>query len=209
MNLGVLKSELGDLMARTDYTGTKQVTHINRAIRRIQSAARLPEMEKAVTLTLDSTLGADIPADFRSTRHIFFTDGIIPCEKIDLNRVSDYDHVYPPLNPRPYYRLMDRWYFPVAREGDEITLIYYAPWDPLVNDEDFNELTINAPEAVIYGAASYACTYFKDVRVTEMEERFKAELDEIMLQKWQEEIATGSAQSMRPVQDQDAYPGGW
>jgi hypothetical protein len=209
MNLGELKTELNDLMARTDYTGTKQRTHINRAIRRIASAAKLPDMEKSVTLTLDATLGATIPADFSSTRHMFFSNGIIPCEKIDLNRVADYDNVYPPLNPRPYYRLQDRWYFPVASEGDEVTLIYYGPWDPLVNDEDFNELTVMAPEAVIYCAASYAATYFVDRRVTELEERFQAELDEIMLQKWQQEISTGSAQTIRPVQNPDDYPGGY
>jgi hypothetical protein len=209
MNLGELKSELGDLMARTDYTGSKQTTHINRAIRRIQTAAQLPDMEKAVTLTLDASLGADIPSDYRSTRHMFFTEGIVPCEKIDVRRAAEYTNVVPSNAPRPYYRLMDRWFFPVAREGDEITLVYYASWDALENDEDFNALTVLAPECVIYGAASYACTYFKDVRVREIEERFKAELDELELELWEQEISTGSAQTIAPVQDQDAYPGGY
>jgi hypothetical protein len=140
---------------------------------------------------------------------MFFTDGVIPCEKIDVREARRYENVIPSTDPRPYYRLMDRWFFPVASEGDEVTLIYYATWDALENDEDFNELTVVAPECVLYGAASYACTYFKDVRVSEMEERFKAELEELQLEIWEQEISTGSSQTIQPVQNPDDYPGGY
>jgi hypothetical protein len=209
MNLGELKTHLDDLLARTDYTDSKKTTHINRALRRIQTATQLPDMEKTVALTLDSDLSADIPSDFRGTRHMVITDGLVPCEKIDLNLAHDYQLVRPPLNPRPYYRLMDKWYFPVADEGEEVTLVYYAAWDALAADADYNELTVLAPEAVIYGAASYACTYFMDNRVQQMEERFQAEVDELDLQIWNEEISSGSAQAIEPFQDPAAYPGGY
>lgn len=209
MNLGELKTALDDLLARTDYTDSKKVTHINRAIRRIQNAAQIPDSEKSVELTLDADLSIDIPSDLLHTRHMVIGPDLVPCEKIDLNVAHEYADMSTPLNPRPYYRLMDKWYFPVGTEGEVVTLVYYASWDPLQSDVDFNELSVRAPEVILYGAASYACTYFMDNRVQEMEERFKAELDELELQLWNEEIASGSAQTMQPLHDPSDYPGGW
>lgn len=209
MNLGELKTELNDLMARTDYTEAKRVTHINRALRRLQTATNLPDMEKAVELSLDSDLSIDIPSDHRHTRHIFITDDLVPCEKIDVNRAHHYVDLLNPPEPRVYYRLMDKLYFPASKEGDTVSWIYYASWDSLVSDEDFNELTVLSPEAVIYGAATFACTYFVDARGPEMEKRFLEEVELLKLQKWNEEIATGSAQTIEPSVDHEGYAGGW
>jgi hypothetical protein len=209
MNLGELKTELNDLMARTDYTAAKQVTHINRALRRLQTATNLPDMEKAVVLSLDSALAVDIPSDHRHTRHIFITEDLVPCEKIDINRARHYQGLTVPPEPRVYYRLMDKLYFPGSEEGDELNWIYYAAWDALASDVDYNELTVLSPEAVIYGAAVFACTYFIDSRGPEMEKKFLEEVELLKLQKWNEEIATGSGQTMEPMMGHEGYEGGW
>jgi len=211
MNLGELKTSLDDLMARTDYTDSKKTQHINRALRRIQTLAQLPEMESTVGLTLDSNLSVVIPSDHFSTRDMYILESKIPCEKIHINRAKEYeDRAYTELpNPFPYYRLTTRWYYPAGVSGTNIALVYYSLADALSVDGDFNRITTSFPEAIIYGAASFACTYFKDKRVQEMEERFQTEIDEIELQRWEEEIATGSAQTVQPLHDPADYPGGW
>jgi len=70
MTLSELSQAVIDLLARTDYTESKSHEHINRAIRRIQNAVQLPDMESTVVLTLDSNLSAGIPNDYRGTMQL-------------------------------------------------------------------------------------------------------------------------------------------
>jgi hypothetical protein len=210
MNLGELKTELDDLVGRTDYTAAKQTTHINRAIRRIQTLTQLPDMEATVELTLDENKSVAIPSDYRELRVIYEASTFVPFEKIDINQMYKIVGETPYTEqPRPFFRLMERWYFPGGTEGDDIQVVYYASWDALESDEDYNELTTLAPEAIIYGAASYAATYFHDSRVMEFEDRFKAEVEELELDRWQAEISTGSGQVIQAFEDPELYPGGY
>jgi hypothetical protein len=211
MTFGELKEALGDLMARTDYTDAKRAQHINRAIRRIQRVAKLPMMERSHFVATDDRSGIDIPDDLIALKHFFIAETGCHLEKIDLNRIRQVeDRITAGQEcPRYFYRVSDRYITLPKRPFEDIVLIYYAAWDPLQFDGDFNEITVKAPEAILYCAASYACTYFMDSRVQEMEQRFQAMAEDLKVEQWNEEIATSSAQTIEPTTLPEAYPGGW
>ncbi|MBO8085930.1 MAG: hypothetical protein J7D61_07810 [Marichromatium sp.] len=208
MTFGELKTALGDLMGRTDYTAAKKAEHINRAIRRITRVANLPMMEKAVEIELPPGLMAPIPDDLVALRHMFYSDTMRPIEMTDVRNVHRLapDDIH---GPRYCYRLLQSWHFVPAVPGERLWVIYHALWDPLVADGDTNEILIQAPEAVLYCAASYACTYFMDSRVQEMEQRYLSLAEDLKRQQWDQEVASGAAQTIRPSVDESAYPGGW
>lgn len=211
MNFGELKEALGDLMARTDYTDVKRGQHINWAIQRIQRVANLPMMERTVEDFTDLNGAISIPYDLITLRSFYITDTNCHLEKIDLNRIRQALDRSPPPGEclRYFYRSGNFYYIVGAQDGVDVTLIYYGAWEPLTLNFESNEITLKAPEAVIYCAASYACTYFMDSRVQEMEERYQSLAEDLKLQQWNEEIATSSSQTIEPLTAPEAYPGGW
>jgi hypothetical protein len=197
MNFGELKTELRDLMARTDYTNTKAGQHINRAINRLSRVQGLPNMEKAVEVVLETSPSIPIPTDFITIKHLIFGD-------VDLRKLPYSVFLTMPeqgTQPRWYSRIRAQWDVRPAAPGLEGVLIYVAEWPSLVADTDSNELLVSAPEAVLYGAASYACTYFKDTRLEEFEARYKGLAEETAEQNRRAELSSPTGMILQTPYD--------
>jgi hypothetical protein len=210
MNRGELRAELMDLVRRTDYTIAKANSHLTRAIRRIQRVAELPNQEKVINVAVSADENIPIPTDYLSTQHFF--KGLIPFEKVSLERFARIiSENFATEDPKKlfYARAKDVWNLHPVSEGDIVTLIYHATWPIMTADSDYNSITLQAPDCVIYCAASYAGTYFMDSRTGEWEQRYNALAHELKEQQWNQEMSTSSAQSMDPVYSHDGYEGGW
>lgn len=210
MNLGEVKENLGDLMARSDYTEAKKNLHVDRAIRRIQRVANLPNMEKVVKIPITSSGPViPIPSDYMSMVH--FLNGKYAYEKVDYERLIDLDHGYLTHQGGFHYysRIRDTWILAPAFEGDVITLVYHAAWPVMTSDTDTNSILEQAPELVIYAAAQYAAIYFIDQRAQSFENEYLKLAEDLKLQQWNMEISSSSAQTVDPVVHPDRFYGGY
>jgi hypothetical protein len=186
MNFGEIKTLVRDLVARTDYTDTKVGEHINLAINRLSRVQGLPNMEKAVDVTLTAYGAVDIPSDFINIVHLIF--GTEELQKIPYPRLLKVTQ----QGPQPYYYARMRNQFDVRpyAEGTMGLLIYVAAWPNLVNASDTNEILVSGYEAVAYAAASYAATYFQDSRLEEFESRYQALSTEMAAQAERAEMSS-------------------
>jgi len=204
MNFGQLKTEVRDLLARTDYTDTKAGTHVNRGMNRIIRVAELPLQEKAVTVTLTDSNMMAIPDDFIAVKHMI-SNGI-DLEKLSYTQLLLTDQAG---DPAFYGRIRNAFEFRPASQGLEVTLVYTKAMDDMVDSTDSNELTEAAPEAVIYAAAHYAALYFNDKRAQMFEEKYQALAAELQEQRLNEELSTGAPMGVQPAFPQDDYYGGY
>lgn len=204
MNYSQLKAEVIDLMARTDYTDTKAGLHVNRAIDRIARVAELPLMEKVIVHTLSDSPTMYIPNDYVSEKHVIVDD--VAVEKIDYARLLKIEQQG---TPKYYSRLRDLWEFRPVMQGSVVTIIYHAAWESLENSSDVNTVTVSAPDAIIYCAASYAATYFGDNRQKEFEQRYLSLAAEVKEQHYNQEIASGAPMAIEPVIPTNEYYGGY
>jgi hypothetical protein len=192
MNFGELKTELRDLIARTDYTDAKAGSHINRAINRLSRVQGLPNMEKAAAITLATSASIPIPEDYISMGHLIFGD-------VELQKLPYPVFLKVPeegAQPLYYSRIRAQWDVRPAAPGLTGVLIYVAAWPNLTADSDTNELLTSAPEAVLYGAAGYACTYFKDSRIAEFEQRYTALAEETAMQHRVAELSSPTGMTL-------------
>jgi hypothetical protein len=204
MNFGQLKTEVRDLIARTDYTDAKAGTHVNRGMNRIIRVAELPLQEKAVTITLtDSNLMA-VPDDFIAVKHMI-SNGI-DLEKLSYTQLLLTEQAG---DPKYYGRIRDAFEFRPTSAGTDVTLIYTKTMDELVNSTDSNELTGAAPEAIIYAAAHYAALYFNDRRAQMFEEKYQTLAAEVNEQHLNEELSTGAPMGVQPSFPQTDFYGGY
>ncbi len=210
MNYGDIKTQFSGLLNRRDNTAALTTSFIDQSILRIQRTLRIPAMEKSITATVGSlyTSGLDVPGDLLQL--IAITDETSETEVVELTRVS-LPEVLLILNSgetgsaRHFARRASKFVIaPKPVEGSVLRMDYYATFRALSADEDTNVLGDVAPDAIIYGALSYAASYFLDKRQADFEARFNQIMGDLDMQALRDEL-TGNAQ----VKPASYYPSDW
>lgn len=199
MNKGDVRSDFLLLLNRRNCTNTLADSFIDKSISRIQRILRISAMERIAQVTVGTVFdGFDVPSDYLEAIEMF-ADGK-PLTKTtlkDLLARTPYQDA-----PQIYTRYERNFLFwPVPPENAVLTLLYYGQFTPLVNDTDENILTRIGPEAVIYGALSYAATHYTDDRAADFEQTFLREIRDLNDQNIDQEFSGGTQQVSGPYPD--------
>lgn len=183
MNKAAIRSQFKALLNRNDCSNTLADTFIDQAVGRIQRTLRIPTMERMATVGFD--LFPDsflLPPDFLEFIDIYFDDTTGGRKLQQLARGSFLMQPKTGGKPSCYVRTgASVQVKPQPSPGATLSLLYYGELTDLVADEDQNEITVIAPELVIYAALSFAADYFVDERREAFESvytRTYQELDE-------------------------------
>lgn len=188
-----LKTDLIELLARTDITDDLAGAWINRAVDRVERVAEIPSMEAVVEATLTDAATVDIPSDYISLQDIY-SDGY-GLEKMSHSQLLQISETGP--RPQYYCRLANTWMFRPAYPGMVVEYVYHAEWPDMEDPTDSNDLLAHAYELVLYTAAMYAAIYFVDSRKTEYEETARQLMDEVKEQHMNQELSGGTAQTLQ------------
>lgn len=165
------------ILNRTDCSDTLMKTFFTMGLQRIQREYRSPDIVKE--LVIDTTLAVSqvtIPSDWVETQTFTVTDPNGDGRDLDflpLGRFTRKKNVILGV-PVYYTRKLNKWLVTdQINPGATASVTYWPTQPPLVNDTDETPICIVAPDAVIYGALTYAADYFLDDRTTVWEGKFK------------------------------------
>jgi hypothetical protein len=135
-------------------------TFIQMALRRVYRAANLNAMETPVSFSTDVDT---VPADLlrMKTMTIIQGGGTREVNGGAYKRVAALQGASGCPQSYNIIGTTFRW-GPTPDQVYSGEIVYYAPLDALVNDEDTNWLTDNAPELILFGALLEAALYLKD-----------------------------------------------
>lgn len=191
MNYGEAKAQFQAILNRRDITPTLITTFMQQGIRRVQRELRFPGFERGVetTIPVDFTGDLEIPNDFLQI--IAITQNNTQLQRKPVTEVLrsqgliDYARIY-------CRRLGVFTVAPLPPAGSVIRVDYYADMASISADSDTNTLLEVAPEAVIYGALSYAADYFLDDRTGAFEQRYSQILDQVQAMADLDELSNAS-----------------
>lgn len=178
-----LKTDVINLINRTDCTDALAATFVNQAIRNIARTLRIPSLESQYVATVGTsaqtvfnttTNELTIPGDYIETVYLYTSDTIL--QRVPLRQFIELDASLPASGkPRYYTRIQNKLRVkPAPDAGTVITLLYHSDPDSLTTDTSENVLSIVAPDLVVYGALLYACDYFNDARKEEFNRTYQA-----------------------------------
>lgn len=197
MNKGQIRSQFLALLNRNDCSNELADTFIEQGFARIQRILRVPAMEKTQTYTVNDVAPNSliIPNDFLNIKHLYSGDMLL--EYVDLGRYLQYPDSVD--TPRIYTRVQGELKVkPTPPEGTEIFMVYYGEIADLPTDASTNFFTQAAPEALVYGALTYAADYFIDDRKPAFEETFNRVLAELTEQAYLTEFEQSSMRIASP-----------
>jgi hypothetical protein len=192
-----------DLIA--DTTGLADGFLAN-SIKRIQRTVDLPAAERTLFVTIDATYftnnnnigGLLIPADFLRIKDITYTNLVTLLHQVLKRATRDevlgaIDYGIPGIVLK-YVRQGGFWILgspPLL--GDLIQIDYYAEYSPVINPTDDNILLDIAPDAVVFGALSFACDHYNDKRGPLFEQRFTQILSDLQMLADDDELSGDAA----------------
>lgn len=185
MNFGQLKTKVINLINRTDFTPALAAEFIQQAQVRIERTLRTTAMEKMVYF--NAVDGAfRLPTDFLELADLWYDDTEV--ERSDTRTWLK----YPETIGRPKVFIQtgnDIRMRPWPADDDTLYMRYYAAQPQLEVDGDENVWTYAATDALVYGAAEYACEYFEDERIDRFSARFDKSMVELVDQSTQEDFS--------------------
>lgn len=203
---GDVRTKFMARMNRRDMDTTLADGFLQDAITRIQRNMRLPAMEKAVIINIDSSYttngGIFIPADYLQLRRIMYN------EEYAVRREDE--SVVVPLAryatgmPEVFCRRGGLWVLAPMPEGpvtlpdlslsyNKVRIDYYAEFPAMINTSDESVLSDIASDLMLYGALSYACDHFSDKRGDKFEARYMQIASDIQGMADDDELAGGAA----------------
>lgn len=189
MNYGEVKDYFRKILNRRDITDALTNTFIANAIQRIQRVVRLPPMEKTAAIaSSDGSLA--LPSDLLQVIAVVSDNKVYG--RISLHDVYTYREdgsSFCGFTQRNGELLVT----PLPGSSTTYEIDYYADATGLVADTDTNWLTEVAPDALAYGALSYAADYFLDSRKDMFEGRFTQAVAEIAEQRLNDELSGGAS----------------
>jgi len=199
MNKGQIRAHFKALLNRSDCADTLADTFIDQSITRIQRNIRIPSMERQQAYNINSAEPQEsiiLPSDFLEIIDIYFDNtslSRVPMRTI-LEMSKNNDVGAPKFFSREQGSLV---LYPRPSTGT-LYLNYYGQFTDLVSDEDSNDLTNVASDAVTYGALAYASDYFIDERGALFEQKLSMFLSELQQQANDAETS-GTVQVIRPT----------
>lgn len=186
-----LRTQFTSILNRRDITTTLRDSFLQDAIRRAQRLVRTPALDRSIQVTINTETELSIPIDLLKLINLSTSEGRI--------RMVDIDTVLKAIDggetgvPRIAARRDAKWALaPIPQTGQEIRIDYTAEDDVLSAGSDESNLSITAPDLIIYGALSYACDYYQDKRVERFEQRFQQIVAEVNDASQDDELSGGA-----------------
>jgi hypothetical protein len=187
VNYAAIKDQLRGLINRSDMTDELAATFIKLSQIRLERLLRTSFMQRFVTFECDRADGVfRVPIDYLELIELFTDNGEM--ERVDMSRyirigaISGIPTVFVQtghdLRMRPYPLTTDTLYFR-----------YYGCEAQLHADEDTNQWSLCAADALIYGAAEYAADHYEDERLSRFADRFATAVAELRDQQQQEDFS--------------------
>jgi hypothetical protein len=199
-----MQTQFAGLMNRRDLTTALTQAFLQQSILRTQRTLRVPAMEKSITATVGSTFtGLTVPGDL--LQFISMTDETNPGNVVELTRVAlpeilrrnSFDAGSSTVMPVTMFARRASKFIvaPKPPAGSVLRMDYFATFKTLSVPTDSNVLSDVAPDAIIYGALSYAAAYFLDKRMKDFEDRYTQIVTDLQSQADRDELS-GNAQVM-------------
>ncbi len=196
MNLGDIKSHFEALLNRSDITSALTTLFIDQSIARIQRQLRTPLNENKTTYTFTSqTPSVTLPSDFLEIISLYY--GSIELTRVPMSKLRGLVNHPVAGSPTVFTREQQTLLLHPQPTSDELTLYYYGEFAPMTANSDENALALVAPDAIIYGALTYASDYYLDERRDIFETKFNQFLLELQEQANDQEL-NGGTQAIQP-----------
>lgn len=197
MNLGELRTHFLAVLNRSDITTALANTFIINGIQRIQRSLRVPIMERQLTYTFSVQTGAvTLPADFLEAIEVYSGDKVLqrlPARQMLMHQAGN-------AAGEPYFfrrEGVNLILYPEPVTG-ELSINYYAEFEPMTADTDENSLATVASDLIIYAALTYASDYYLDERAAIFDGKYREFMVEVQEQA-NDEAATGVLQVIQPA----------
>ena len=165
MNYGELRTQFKNLLNRTDCTDEQADHFIGMGLRRVERSLRTPMQEyvwEVEATGVTPLVELPIPNDLLMVRVLELDDNPIP--RISVNQRNDFSGYY-----------MEDGYFKFAlskdiEAGQVVRVVYYSEFNfPQFGDADITTFSQTISDVIAYAAMSYACTFYSDMRKTQIE----------------------------------------
>ena len=185
MNRGQLREDFLAILKRRDITTAQANAYLERGLGRATRLLRLPSMERSATYDMEEVTDPEVPGDFLQLIALTWNDLYelrrVNLHEILVNSASTGD-------PTVFSRRGGEFIIkPQPTEGT-LRIDYFGTFEELEDDADSNELSEQAPEAIIYGALCYASDTYMDDRAGTFESRFQQIITDLMDQKFSDEM---------------------
>ena len=189
---GELKADFRALLNRDDLTTALEDQFVRDALNRVMRVLKTPAFEADVPVTANTDGTVTIPNSF-----IQIIDIEDPLSVDTEFRYVEYSALRRLRNAGAtperivyYTRRRDKFvFYPARTAGTTLDLLYYSDPATISSDDDSVPIFSFAPEAVKYGALSYAADYYEDDRLAAFENRFIAIVNELNEQAIEQEMA--------------------
>jgi hypothetical protein len=210
VSLADCRSQMIALLNRRDCNTTLANTFLSQGLARIQRQLRVPSMERAI-----SEVATDVPVQsFLVPQDLLqvidvYANGL-PLQKVAYRQIAGRSGMSPtdgPYDGTPgcggspkFYSRMGASIFltPFLPVGGEVMVTYYGAFLPLIEDTDENEITITAPELLVYAGLSFGSDYFMMDQKAAYEARFQSLLGDVQDEADQLENTGGSMTLQSP-----------
>ena len=179
MKLADVKALFRGLLNRDDLEEGQDETFLALGLGRIQRELRAPLMERvhyadAVDQPMETL---PLPADYLEGIEVLVNGTPLSRESYrGLMQMGTVNGSMPSL----YARYRNTLYFRGAiPPGMRVEILYYGEFTPLVDDEADNELTLAAPELLVYAALCWAGDHFRMDQKMDWEARYQAILQSV------------------------------
>ena len=195
MSFADIRATTLDWLNRSDCTVIRANGFVQQAQARIQRELRVPAMEKSVSAALDTNglySSINIPSDFLETQRVEADGRIIrattPEHLLEMRSVSIATSPASSINPvtvagtvvpgaPSFFARVQGQLLLMPFPTSYATLYYYGQFAPLIVDTDGNSLLDFGWDCLLFGALSYAGSFFRMDEVQEWEARYVAERD--------------------------------
>jgi len=194
LNYDDIRAQFSGLLNRRDITTTLRDTFIQQALQRAQRLVRSPAMDRSLQVTINTETELSVPLDLIKLINLSTDQGRL--RSISVDEALRIIRTEGPGVPRAFARRDAKWLLaPAPKVNQKIRIDYMSEFNPLVAGTDTNNLSVIAPDVLLYGALSYACDYFLDNRAAQFEARFQQAVGELNDMSQDDELSGGAAVS--------------
>jgi hypothetical protein len=182
VSFNTMKASFQNILNRDDCSDAQATTFLQQGISRIQRDCRLPNMERTLIITPETTTNMfSVPLDLIQPIDVLVQDSAGTFYPLVKKAFRDATKVDSNDLPRVYARIQTTVYiFGSVPVGRQIMFLYYGNFSSFASGDDDNELSASTPDLAVYAALSYAGDSFQHPSTQMWEQRYQQIKTEVM-----------------------------